>query len=83
MPSTNWRPETSSKTKVYFEGFICFSWKNAFLIPTLFLGIATIKVRVPDKTTGGRLITIRMKLDASVEDLYAEIGGKLDLNPNR
>lgn len=45
-------------------------------------GVATIKVRVPDKTTGGRLITLHMKLDVLVEDLYMEISGKLDVTPN-
>lgn len=45
--------------------------------------MATIKVRVPEKASGGRLITIQIKLDALVEDLYAEIGGKLDIQPNK
>lgn len=39
-------------------------------------------MRVPDKTTGGRLITLQMKLDVLVEDLYNEIGAKLDATPN-
>lgn len=46
------------------------------------LGVATIKVRVPDKNTGGRLITVQLKLDVMVDALYTEIGGKLDMNPN-
>lgn len=49
----------------------------------MFLGVATIKVRVPDKNTGGRLITVQLKLDIMVDDLYTEIGVKLNLNPNK
>lgn len=45
-------------------------------------GVATIKVRVPDKNTGGRLITLQMKLDVLVEELYTEISVKLDVTPN-
>lgn len=45
--------------------------------------MATIKVRVPEKANGGRLITIQIKLDAMAEDLCAEIGGKLDVQPNK
>lgn len=47
------------------------------------LGVATIKVRVPDKSTGGRLVTVHQKLDVLADDLYIEIGAKLDLNPNK
>ncbi|XP_055305346.1 NEDD8 ultimate buster 1 [Sitodiplosis mosellana] len=46
-------------------------------------GVATIKVRVPDKNTGGRLITVQLKLDLMVEDLYTDIAGKLELSPNK
>lgn len=49
----------------------------------LILGVATIKVRVPNKVTGGRLITIQIKLDILVEELYNEIGAKLDLQSNK
>lgn len=52
------------------------------LIDSLLLGVATIKVRVPDKTSGGRLLTLQMKLDVLVEELYAEIGAKLDVQTN-
>lgn len=47
------------------------------------LGVATIKVRVPEKNSGGRLITIQLKLDVLVEDLYTEIAAKLNLQSNR
>lgn len=52
------------------------------LIDSLLLGVATIKVRVPDKTSGGRLLTLQMKLDVLVEELYSEIGAKLDVQTN-
>lgn len=52
------------------------------LIDSLLLGVATIKVRVPDKSSGGRLLTLQMKLDVLVEELYAEIGAKLDVQTN-
>lgn len=45
-------------------------------------GVATIKIRIPDKNTGGRLITLQMKLDVLVEELYTEIGVKLNVSPN-
>lgn len=44
--------------------------------------MATIKVRVPDKNSGGRLITLQMKLDVLIEELYTEIAAKLDIMPN-
>lgn len=55
-----------------------------YLIPYVLmcLGVATIKVRVPDKHTGGRLITVQLKLDAMVDALYSEIAGKLNTNAN-
>lgn len=55
---------------------------DMIIMVVLPLGVATIKIRVPDKNTGGRLITIQMKLDVLVEDLYAEIAAKLDLSSN-
>lgn len=48
-----------------------------------FVGIASIKVRVPDKTNGTRAITIKIKLDVSAEDLYAEVGARLEHDPKR
>lgn len=45
-------------------------------------GVATIKIRIPDKNTGGRLITLEIKLDILAEELCIEIGTKLDIDPN-
>lgn len=46
-------------------------------------GVATLKVRVPGKTNGGRLITIQSKLDILAEHLYQEIATKLDIDAKK
>lgn len=54
-----------------------------FMIEFVYEGVATLKVRVPGKTYGGRLITMQSKLDISAEDLYQEIATKLNIDAKK
>lgn len=46
-------------------------------------GVATLKVRIPGKTNGGRLITIQSKIDILADDLYQEIATKLGIDAQK
>lgn len=43
------------------------------------LGLATLKVRVPNKITGTRLLTVQSKLDVPAEGLYESIANQLGI----
>lgn len=52
---------------------------NSFFECMFILGLATLKVRVPGKSNGGRLITVQTKLDSLAEELYQQVGSKLEV----
>lgn len=64
---------------LYFKSKELIDKKNVMLLFTV--GVATIKVRIPKQTGGGRLITIQSKLDILAERLYADIACKLEVSP--
>lgn len=49
----------------------------------LFLGIATVKVRVPCKTNGTKLLNLKIKLTESAKSLQHLIAAKLEVNADK
>lgn len=44
------------------------------------LGLATLKVRVPNKNTGARLLTVQTKFDVPAEGLYENVANQLGIS---
>lgn len=84
---------TNSKRVTYFENLVRFNvfflrlyivWTAFAYVECLFiLGLATLKVRVPGSSNGGRLVTVQSKLDVLAEELYGQIASKLEIESNR